>query len=208
MNSDNSSVSSTEDQRGNVIITDSQSVDQLAEEEQNINNDFNVQSNNNNVTTSTYHYYKSDSESETEDEGKFDVEPVTYDPREPQGSVDCEIVGLFNSSNGRSCTVHKVCGKHLQVGDLVRLVKTFVFINMHHEEAVKVVKVVDGCDTCTVGFIPRVQAKLPHVVNNLDKFAMVKELYYNSESNYKLEKSKKNVGMGGLVLLELFNKNE
>lgn len=53
---------------------------------------------------------------------------------------------------------------------------------MKHEEAIKVVKIVDGCNACNVGFIPRVQSHLPDVIDRINKFALVKQLYYNTDN--------------------------
>ena len=58
-------------------------------------------------------------------------------------------------------------------GDLVCLVRTVVDINGKTESVIKLVKIIDAVDGCTVGFVPRVQARLPKVVNCLDKFAVV-----------------------------------
>jgi hypothetical protein len=124
------------------------------------------------------------------------------------GSIDFEIVGLFSSSNGRFCCSHKVCGQHVCVGDVLRLVKDIVDIGDHTEEAIKLVKIIDGTDGCTVGFIPRVQSNLPKVVENINKFCIVHELYCSSNSVYKRKKGEKNQGMAGAILLECIPINE
>ncbi len=74
-------------------------------------------------------------------------------------AIDFEVVGLFSSTNGRSCCCHKTCGREVRVGDLLRLVRTVVDIGENTETAIKLVKIVDGCDGCTIGFIPRVQSR-------------------------------------------------
>ena len=61
---------------------------------------------------------------------------------------DLEIVGTSSATNGRSCQLHEVCGEHLCEGDVCRLVLTTVSIQNIEEEAIKVVKVVNGIDTC------------------------------------------------------------
>ena len=116
--------------------------------------------------------------------------------------IDLEIVGLNSSTNGRSCCIHACCGESVAVGDVIRLVKTVVTIDGHDEEAVKCVKVVNGADACTVGFVPRVEAALPKVCSHLNKFAQVKELYHQSTSNYKRRKSHMNHGMAAVALLD------
>jgi hypothetical protein len=46
---------------------------------------------------------------------------IDIDPNEPIGDVDLEIVGLFGSTKGRSCSAHNDCGAHVKVGDLLSL---------------------------------------------------------------------------------------
>ena len=74
-------------------------------------------------------------------------------------NADLEIVGLESNTNGRSCTVHSVCGQAIAVGDVLRLVGCIVQIDNITEDAIKCVKVIDGVDTCTVAFVPRVIAR-------------------------------------------------
>eukprot|EP00977_Amphora_coffeiformis_P017062 scaffold5479_cov199-Amphora_coffeaeformis.AAC.1 len=57
---------------------------------------------------------------------------------------DFEVVGLLSCSNGRSCTLHECCGEEVVVGDVLRLVACTVSVDGAVEEAIKVVKVVDG----------------------------------------------------------------
>jgi hypothetical protein len=123
-------------------------------------------------------------------------------------AIDFEIVGLYGSTNGRSCCFHKTCGKDMEVGNLLRLVKTIVEINGQTEMAIKLVRSVDGVDGCTIGFVPRVQSKLPKVVDCLDKFAVVRELYSLSRCTYKREKSAQNRGMASATLLDYITKDE
>jgi hypothetical protein len=88
-------------------------------------------------------------------------------------AIDFEIVGLYGSTNGRSCCFHKTCGKDVEAGNLLQLANTIVEINGQTEMAIKLVRIVDGIDGCTIGFVPQVQLKLPKVVDCLDKFAVV-----------------------------------
>ena len=53
--------------------------------------------------------------------------------------MDGEIVGLDAENNGRSCTLHDVCGQYLQVDNLVRFKETIVDVNGVFESAIKVV---------------------------------------------------------------------
>ena len=115
--------------------------------------------------------------------------------------MDFEIVGLLSDTNGRSCTLHGCCGEHVQVGDTLRLVACVVTIKDEPENAIKVVKMEDAIDSCTVGFVPRVQATLPKVKSHLNKFVQVVELYMESTSPYKRAKSHGNRGMASVAFL-------
>jgi hypothetical protein len=128
--------------------------------------------------------------------------------RPMNGDIDFEIVGLFSNSNGRFCCCHRVCGAHVVEGDVLRLVMTLVSIGEGVEAAVKLVKIMDGMDGCTVGFIPRVQSRLPKVLQNINKFCIVHELYQSSPSTYKRKKGEKNHGMASAILLSTIPLNE
>ena len=112
-----------------------------------------------------------------------------------------EIVGLESSTNGRSCTVHETCGESVGVGDVLRLVECVVEHNGMNERAVKCVKVIDGHDTCTVAFVPRVAMNLPKVQQHLNKFVQVSDVYIGSKNTYKRSKSEANYGMAAVELL-------
>ncbi len=124
------------------------------------------------------------------------------------GEIDFEIVGLFSNSNGRFCCSHRVCGKHVGHGDVLRLVKTVVNVGVTAEEAIKLVKIIDGTDGCTIGFIPRVQSRMPKIIADINKFCIVQELYESSSSNYKRKKGEKNHGMASAILLRSIPINE
>lgn len=94
------------------------------------------------------------------------------------------------------------------VGDVLRLVACTVSVNGTVEEAIKVVKVVEGVDQCTVGFVPRVLMNLPAVKNQLNKFVQVSELYHASTNGYKRDKSFKNCGMARVSTLDDEGQNE
>jgi hypothetical protein len=126
----------------------------------------------------------------------------------PQGSIDLEVVGLMGVGNGRSCNIHQCCGAEVKVGDLLRLVKTVVTVGQKSEEAVKLVRVIDCVDGCTVGFIPRCWTELDKVQRNINKFVVVKELYRESTNVCKREKSARNVGMCSVIFLENIPRNE
>ena len=121
---------------------------------------------------------------------------------------DFEVVGLQSSSNGRSCTIHECCGEDVGIGDVLRLVGCTVAVDGVVEEALKLVKVVDGIDCCTVGFVPRALMNLSSVKNQVNKFVQVSELYKDSPNGYKRDKSYKNCGMARVSTLDEEGQNE
>ena len=68
---------------------------------------------------------------------------------------DIEIVELDRFANGRSCSLHLICGESVMVGDILRLVECVITMKNKTKIAIKCVKVMDGIDTCTVAFVPR-----------------------------------------------------
>lgn len=121
---------------------------------------------------------------------------------------DLEIVGLFSSTNGRSCTAHKCCGREVKKGHIRRLVKTIIAVNMMMEEAIKLVCIIDGVDACTVAFMPQVWTNLPSVQRNINKFVLVQELFESSSIVSKQMKSKKNLGVAGCIYLDEIPREE
>jgi hypothetical protein len=113
-----------------------------------------------------------------------------------------EIVGLHLNSEGRSCTMHSHCGMHVQVGDVLRLVHHVVTIraNGQPEDAFKLVKIVDGTETCTVGFLPRAYINLPRITSRVADFCTVLEVYDHS-NKFKQLLSKKNHGIASCMFL-------
>ena len=120
---------------------------------------------------------------------------------EPQGGIDLEVVGLFGTSNGRSCCQHECCGRSLNVNELLRIVKCVVHVKGKSEDAIKFVRVTAEGDGCTVGFLPRIWMNLPKVIENLNNFCIVSELYSDSENRCKVIKGERNMGMAGVILL-------
>jgi hypothetical protein len=91
-----------------------------------------------------------------------------------------EIVGLHSCSNGQSCSMHETCGKHVKVGDLLRLLPTVVTVSGKPQEAIKLVHFLDGANGCTFGLIPRILMDLPLVQCSMSNCMQVKELYCDS----------------------------
>jgi hypothetical protein len=102
--------------------------------------------------------------------------------------IDFKIVGLFTSSKGCFCCMHKTCGEHVCVGNVLHHVTTIIVIG-------KLVKIIDGMDTYMVGFIAGAQANLPKVVGSINMFCLVIEYYHTCNSIYKRNKGDKNLGM-------------
>jgi hypothetical protein len=103
-----------------------------------------------------------------------------------------EIIGLHHCTEGRSCTIHPVCGLEVNNNDVLRLVPFVAQIwGSAPEEAIKLVKIVDGTETCTVGFVPRPFAKMNRIRSRVGSFCQVLEVYDRSENKYKQRLSEK-----------------
>ena len=70
------------------------------------------------------------------------------------------------------------------------------------EPAIKCVKVIDGLDTCTVAFVPRVLMTLPKVQEHLNKFVQVVEIFEDSPDSYKQAKARSNYGVATVKYLD------
>jgi hypothetical protein len=120
---------------------------------------------------------------------------------------DGEIVGIRSATNGRSCATHACCGEHLRVGDLVRFRVTVVEIGGKIQEALAAVRIFDGTETCTVGFLPG------HIVSSAREefnwqYAQILELYEGSENAMKRRKSHQNFGIASFRLLNNIQQQE
>ena len=120
----------------------------------------------------------------------------------PTQKPEFEIVGLHHNGTGRSCCQHSHCGMHVVVGDVLRLVHVVVSIGETNEpeEAIKLVKILDGTECCTVAFVPRAFARLERISQMIGEFCVVLELYDNS-NKYKQLLSKKNYGVASCLFL-------
>ena len=115
---------------------------------------------------------------------------------------DLEIVGISSPTSGRSCLLHEVCGDHLKEGDVCRLVLITLSIRNVEEEAIKVMKVVDGNDTCMVGFVSRSFTAMERVYSHAGRQIVIDEIYKTSANPYKQKLAKDNKGMASASLLE------
>jgi hypothetical protein len=112
-----------------------------------------------------------------------------------------EIVGLFEDSNGRSCERHRVCGDTVRVGDVLRMKKTIVEYNGKVSEAIKFVSIVNGCESCTVGFLSKYLVARATAEGCQDCFVKVIRLYATSENRIECRKSHNNRGMALCALI-------
>jgi len=115
--------------------------------------------------------------------------------------VDFEIVGLSSFTNGRSCSLHAVCGVHVNPRDVLWLKEMQVTVNGESEPAIACILVNRGVDTCTVAYVLRMMANQARVKEHINKFVMVMELYNDSPSTYKRSKSHQNLGMASMTML-------
>ena len=76
---------------------------------------------------------------------------------------------------------YETCGQHVKVGDVLQLIKCVITIKGRAEEAVKLIKIQDSSDSCTVAFVPHVFTTLPKVTRNINKFVQVIKIYKDSE---------------------------
>ena len=153
-----------------------------------------------------------DEDDEDEDSSDEEDEEDVGEDDEPVGQVisefDFEVVGLLMNNNGRECNQHEICGEHLSVGEIVKLIPaTISNINGIQEEAIAVYRIIDGAVGCRVGFVPRVQAQMLHRRNEftITPFAVVKDLYRYSNNEYLQCKSKRNYGMACCSFIEGIN---
>lgn len=114
---------------------------------------------------------------------------------------DLEIVGLLSDTNGRSCCQHDVCGKHVRKGDVLVLRQCVVPVHGKIQEAIKLIKVEDGCERCTVAYVPRAFVSNPKIAKNINHFVQVLEIYEHSSNTYKRRLAHQNCGMASVAFL-------
>jgi hypothetical protein len=115
-----------------------------------------------------------------------------------------EIVGLHHNSNGRSCCQHTTCGMHVKVGDVLRLVHVVLQLRAggEPEDAIKLVKLMDGMEGCCVAYIPRSFAGIQRIRDKIGSCAMVLETYDDSTNVYKRRLSKRNYGVASCIFID------
>lgn len=75
-------------------------------------------------------------------------------------------------------------------------------VNDDAEEAIKLVKIDGGSETCTVGFIPRAFGRLERIKRMVGQFCTVVEVYQESENVFKNRLAEKNYGMASCMFLD------
>jgi hypothetical protein len=153
----------------------------------------------------------SSSSSNSSDSGADDITTDTSAPtvqvdNQPVATIFCrtkmiESCGLLANSNGRSCTSHETCGLFIKVNNTLRLKECIVIIDNRPEPAIKLVKISEGSETCTVGFIPQMYYKLLKVKNSINGLLQVVSLY-KDRPTYKKHKDHDNKGMASCVFID------
>jgi hypothetical protein len=120
---------------------------------------------------------------------------------------DFEMIGLFGSSNHRSCERHAACGQFVNKNDTLRLVSCLVDVSdgghtgeMRNETSIKLFKIEDGTETCTVAFVPKAYASMPSIRNSINKFVTVFRFSLGIQATIEREES-------GNGIVPLFGRN-
>lgn len=139
----------------------------------------------------------------------------TEEPSEPPVATvaiaplarDGEIVGRCADNNGRSCESHSCCGTQLKPNDVVTFKSCVVTVDGLQQQALKDVLVLDGTESCTVGFLSRdVVTRMKDKL--VDQFAQVIELYEGHENATMRRKSHRNCGVASYRLFRDIQKQE
>ena len=103
--------------------------------------------------------------------------------------------------------MHDCCGEHIYPDYLIRFKLSVVDVDGKTEEAIKVVRVRDGTESCTIGFLPRniVKSGKDRFVG---KFAQIIELYEHSDNTTMRRKSNRNKGVASFRLLKDIQEQE
>ena len=114
-----------------------------------------------------------------------------------------EIVGIHQSSNGRSCSRHICCGECLKPGDLITFELTVVDVNGIDEMVVKAV----NDSNCVVGFLPKayIARKCSQWIN---KRAEIICLYDNSTNQIDRARSLQNYGIAKFEIHDSVEKKQ
>ena len=123
-------------------------------------------------------------------------------------SIDGEVVGLRDKTNGRQCKLHACCGDNIRPGSIVTFKLAMVFCHGKEEEAIKVVHVVDGKEACTVGFLPKIIFKNKKY-HHLNKMARIILCYQDSPDKVISKRDYQNKGIASFKFIQdEINKNK
>jgi hypothetical protein len=94
------------------------------------------------------------------------------------------------------------------IGDILRLQIIIVDCEGTAEEAIAMVLIRGGAETCRVAYVPSALINLPIVRRNVNKHAQVVELFKDSINSAKRRKSYHNMGVAGVIFLDEIPKTE
>lgn len=133
---------------------------------------------------------------EEDDVESFDEdEELYYMDESAEGHLMIE--GLDEPTDDKkSCCCQCVnCGAHLQLNDVLRLVPGF------GKQGIKLVKILDGTETCTVAHVPKKYANLPKVQVNLYQFVQVCHIGRDADSKRMRKLDRKHHGIASVSFL-------
>jgi hypothetical protein len=112
------------------------------------------------------------------------------------------IVGLDKPTDDKKscCREYVSCGAHVQVNDLLRLVPGNYAVGKQGR-GVKLVKILDGTETCTVGHVPKKYENLPKVKANLYQFVQVCHIGRYADSKRMRKLDRKHHGIASVSFL-------
>ena len=128
--------------------------------------------------------------------------PTMASWQHPTG-VTVEVLGTEESSNGRSCEEHDVCGAVVDVDMVVRLRRVQIADpdGDNEETAIAAYWVTDGVDRCRVGFLGRHTIK--HWKQFDGKLAQIVDIYSKeSDSPTKRKKFHRNRGCCRAIIID------
>jgi hypothetical protein len=112
---------------------------------------------------------------------------------EEETILGVDIIGCDEGSDGRSCISHEVCGKFVQVGDILVLRWEVIPIGDDIEEVIKAHVIRDGSQECHIGYLPRHLLRQKERYKN--KMAVVIEDLRLSTNFQRRRRSERNKGI-------------
>jgi hypothetical protein len=99
-----------------------------------------------------------------------------------KANLDGSIVGIYGTTNGRSCEIHDTCGSSIAEDSLIWFKFCYVERYGRIKPAVKAVKIQAGEERCSVGFLPREITLQPEAKDMYhDAFAVIVFLHADSD---------------------------